>query len=166
MYDIKERFLKSKLFWIIVSSMMLLLAAILLILSFNRLKPHTSSDVVSSVIDWDYCQSSDINRRYIEGLDLIIGTLNDDWELMFYEYVGGERKVAKKLIEAAAEDDAYIWGETTEKNGFNYNITETYSTYDYMLSSRVANTLLYIGGPKEDEDDIKELAIKLGYYKE
>ena len=161
--------LKSKFTWIITAVVILATALILLIRSFDSIKPKTTDDVRAFLVSSGYCESSEVQQANGESVHTLVGTSKNNQSIdmiVFYRYDKGD-KAAKDTIELyynAAHDPTII---TSEKRGANYTISEVdRADKNYVLLVRAGNTMLEVSGPRQGKEDVKKLAKELGYYKE
>ncbi len=160
--------LKSKFTWIITAVVILGIALILLLRSFDSIKPKTASDVRSFLVSSGYCESSEVTLKNMYGVHSL-GTVSNNQNItmiIFYECDNGEKDV-KDLFDIfyTSLQDPDIF--TSEKRGSNYIINEIdRPDKNYMMIVRAGNTLLNVSGPRQGKEEVKKLVSELGYYKE
>ena len=161
--------LKSKFTWIISAVVILVTALILLIRSFDSIKPKTTDDVRSFLVSSGYCESSEVQQGNGAGMHTLAGSSKNNPNIdmiVFYRYDKGE-KSAKDTFELCYDSFHDLSIITSEKRGSNYTISEVdRADKNYMLVVRADNTMLDISGPRQGKEDVKKLAKELGYYKE
>ena len=96
----KERILRSKFTWIITAIVILVTAGILVLRSFDSIKPKTTSEVKSFLVDSGYCDSSEIQGANGAGMHTLAGTAFDRNinMIVFYQYDKGEKGAGKHWI--------------------------------------------------------------------
>ena len=164
----KERILRSKFTWIITAIVILVTAGILVLRSFDSIKPKTTSEVKSFLVDSGYCDSSEIQGANGAGMHTLAGTAFDRNinMIVFYQYDKGE-KGARETLDLCYNSFCDSELITSERKGANYVISEIdRSDKNYVLTVKADNTMLNISGPYVGKDAVRKLASELGYFKE